>query len=103
MGASLNLIVEKQRLTQAEVATALGINQPEASALMSYKLEGFSVERLMHFLVALRHISSIKSSTRKSACCPPRTISGSGATTSLHCGRTAQTNPSSVSTSRVIP
>jgi predicted XRE-type DNA-binding protein len=51
--AALNRIVERQRLTQAEVATALGINQPKVSALLHYKLEGFSVERLMHFLVAL--------------------------------------------------
>ena len=53
LGATLNLIVERQRLTQAEVAAALGINQPKVSALLNYKLEGFSVERLMHFLVAL--------------------------------------------------
>jgi predicted XRE-type DNA-binding protein len=51
--AALNRIVERQRLTQAEVASALGINQPKVSALLHYKLEGFSVERLMHFLVAL--------------------------------------------------
>lgn len=36
-----------------EVAAALGINQPKVSALLHYKLEGFSVERLMRFLVAL--------------------------------------------------
>ncbi|MGA9669326.1 MAG: helix-turn-helix transcriptional regulator [Terracidiphilus sp.] len=53
--AALNRIVEHQRLTQAQVAAALGINQPKVSALLNYKLEGFSVERLMHFLVALDH------------------------------------------------
>ena len=53
LGATINLIVERKHLTQAEVATALGINQPKVSALLRYKLEGFSVERLMHFLVAL--------------------------------------------------
>jgi predicted XRE-type DNA-binding protein len=53
LGAALNLNVERQQLTQAEVATALGINQPKVSALLHCKLEGFSVERLMHFLVAL--------------------------------------------------
>ena len=51
--AALNRIVERKRLTQAEVAATLGINQPKVSALLHYKLEGFSVERLMHFLVAL--------------------------------------------------
>lgn len=53
--AALNRIVERRRLTQAEVAVRLGINQPEVSALLNYKLEGFSVERLMHFLVRLGH------------------------------------------------
>lgn len=53
LGAAISLIVERKHLTQAEVATALGINQPKVSALLRYKLEGFSVERLMHFLVAL--------------------------------------------------
>jgi len=31
----------------------LGINQPKISALLHFKLEGFSVERLIRFLVAL--------------------------------------------------
>ena len=31
----------------------LEINQPKISALANYKLEGFSVERLMTFLTAL--------------------------------------------------
>ena len=31
----------------------LGINQPKISALANYRLEGFSVERLMRFLNAL--------------------------------------------------
>ena len=53
LGAAISLIVERKHLTQAEVATALGINQPKVSALLRYKLEGFSVERLMHFIVAL--------------------------------------------------
>jgi predicted XRE-type DNA-binding protein len=53
--AALNRIVKRHRLTQAEVATQLGINQPKVSALLNYKLDGFSVERLMQFLVSLGH------------------------------------------------
>jgi predicted XRE-type DNA-binding protein len=53
LGAAINRIVERRKLTQVEVAAALGINQPKVSALLHYKLEGFSVERLMRFLVAL--------------------------------------------------
>lgn len=33
----------------------LGVNQPRISALKHYKLEGFFVERLMHFATALEH------------------------------------------------
>jgi predicted XRE-type DNA-binding protein len=50
--AAINHIVERRGLSQAEVAAALEINQPKVSALLHYKQEGFSVERLMHFLVA---------------------------------------------------
>ncbi len=53
LGAAINQIVEQDGLTQAEVAVALGINQPKVSAFLHYKLEGFSVERLMRFLEAL--------------------------------------------------
>ena len=53
LGAAICRIVERRRLTQAQVAAALGVNQPKVSALLHYKLEGFSVERLMRFLVVL--------------------------------------------------
>ena len=53
LGAAIHRIVGRRRLTQAQVADALAINQPKVSALLNYKLEGFSVERLMRFLVAL--------------------------------------------------
>jgi predicted XRE-type DNA-binding protein len=53
LGAAICRIVERRRLTQADVAAALAINQPKVSALLNYKLEGFSVERLMRFLVIL--------------------------------------------------
>lgn len=51
--AAINQIVARKRLSQTEIASALGINQPKVSALLHYKLDGFSVERLMNFLVAL--------------------------------------------------
>ena len=50
---ALNRIIARQRLTQAAAAKRLGINQPKVSALANYKLEGFSVERLLTFLTAL--------------------------------------------------
>lgn len=50
---ALNSIMDAQRLTQAAAAARLGLNQPKVSALRNYKLEGFSVERLMTLLNAL--------------------------------------------------
>jgi predicted XRE-type DNA-binding protein len=50
---AINQLVDKRGLTQAEEAAALGVNQPKVSALRRYKLDGFSVERLMTFLTAL--------------------------------------------------
>lgn len=55
LGAAICLIVERRGLTQLEIAEKLGVNQPKVSALLNYKLEGFSVERLMNFLVRLGH------------------------------------------------
>ena len=53
LALALNTILDERRLSQAETATRLGINQPKVSALRNYKLDGFSVERLMTLLTAL--------------------------------------------------
>ena len=50
---ALNEVIARRRLAQAAAAKLLGINQPKVSALMNYKLAGFSVERLMTLLTAL--------------------------------------------------
>lgn len=50
---ALNGIIEERKLTQEAAAKRLGLNQPKVSALRNYKLEGFSVERMMTFLTAL--------------------------------------------------
>lgn len=46
-------IIKKKKLTQIRAARIMGINQPKVSALIRRKLDGFSVERLIHFLNAL--------------------------------------------------
>lgn len=46
-------VINARRLSQAAAARVLKINQPKVSALKNYKLDGFSVERLMTFLIAL--------------------------------------------------
>ena len=45
--------IDRQRLTQNEAAGILGIDQPKVSALKQGKLSGFSIERLMRFLLLL--------------------------------------------------
>lgn len=53
LAVMINRIIEAQDVSQSAAARLLKINQPKISALANYRLEGFSVERLMHFLSAL--------------------------------------------------
>lgn len=51
--AEINRLIEGRNLSQTAAAELLEVNQPKISALKNYKLDGFSVERLIHFLLAL--------------------------------------------------
>lgn len=53
LALALNRIIKDQALKQVEAARLLGVPQPKVSALVNYRLDGFSVEKLMEFLVAL--------------------------------------------------
>ena len=53
LAAAINEILGQRGVSQVEAARRLRVNQPKVSALMAYKLSGFSVERLMYFLTAL--------------------------------------------------
>jgi predicted XRE-type DNA-binding protein len=53
LAVAINEVIARRRLTQAAAAEKLAVNQPKVSALANYKLDGFSVERLMTFLTAL--------------------------------------------------
>jgi len=53
LAVAIQQIIQARRLSQTAAAALLGINQPKISALVNYHLEGFSVERLLHFLNAL--------------------------------------------------
>jgi|SRR6267154_527390 len=53
LAVAINQIIQDQHLSQGTAARRLKINQPKVSALSNYRLEGFSVERLMNFLTAL--------------------------------------------------
>lgn len=49
----IDQIISDRKLTQTEAAKILHIDQPKISALRRGRLEGFSTERLLRFLVAL--------------------------------------------------
>ena len=49
----VNQIIESRGMSQIAAARRLNINQPKISALSNYRIDGFSVERLMNFLTAL--------------------------------------------------
>ena len=53
LALAINDTITARKLTQTQAANLFEINQPKILALANYKLEGFSVERLMNFLTAL--------------------------------------------------
>jgi predicted XRE-type DNA-binding protein len=55
LGVAINNIIDRRQLSQSEAAKLLRISQPKVSALQNYKLNGFSVQRLMQFITALEY------------------------------------------------
>jgi predicted XRE-type DNA-binding protein len=53
LAVALNRIIKDQGLKQIDASRLLGVPQPKVSALVNYRLDGFSVEKLMEFIVAL--------------------------------------------------
>ena len=57
--------IRQRKLTQAAAAQLMGIDQPKISAMLAGQFRGYSVERLMRFLVALGHDVEIVVRPRK--------------------------------------
>lgn len=53
MAHAVSAIIAGKHWTQTQAAEVLGIDQPKVSALMRGRLSGFSVDRLLRFLLAL--------------------------------------------------
>lgn len=53
LAMAINELVKGRGLRQAEAGRVLGIPQSKVSAVANYRLDGFSVERLMAFLTLL--------------------------------------------------
>jgi predicted XRE-type DNA-binding protein len=70
LAIAVNESLKARKLKQREAAKVLGVPQPKISALKNYRLDQFSVERLMEFLTALNHDVEIM--------IRPRTTTGMG-------------------------
>lgn len=57
--------IRQRQLTQAAAAQLMGIDQPKVSAMLAGQFRGYSLERLMRFLVALGHDVEIVVKPRK--------------------------------------
>jgi predicted XRE-type DNA-binding protein len=53
LAQKITAVMQAKRLTQMELAKILGVDQPKISALVRGRLSGFSLERLMRFLLLL--------------------------------------------------
>src|SRR5688572_17350007 len=65
LAVEINRLIKSRHLSQVAAAAVLEINQPKISALKNYKLDGFSVERLMNFLLALGQDIEIRIKARR--------------------------------------
>ena len=53
LAMAINELIAERKLRQTEAAKVLDIPQPRVSALANYRLNEFSVEKLLHLLTAL--------------------------------------------------
>ena len=60
LAAEILRIVQRRRLTQAATAKLLGIRQPKVSELLRGRLDGFSTDRLLRFIIRLGYDVQIK-------------------------------------------
>ena len=51
----ITTLIERRGLTQADAAKLLDVDQPKISALRRGRLSGFSLDRLVRFVVLLGH------------------------------------------------
>lgn len=70
LALAVNELLKARKLRQREIAELLHIPQPKVSALKNYRLDQFSVERLMEFLTALNQDVEIM--------IRPRNLAGAG-------------------------
>ncbi len=65
LALEVNRVLKERKLAQAQAAELLGIVQPHVSDLVRYRLNRFSVERLMEFLTQLGKDVEIRIAERR--------------------------------------
>jgi predicted XRE-type DNA-binding protein len=60
----ISKVIEQRRLTQAQAARLLGVDQPKVSALIRGRLSLFSLDRLLRYLMLLGHDVEISVKSR---------------------------------------
>ena len=66
IGCHVYELLKKKKLVQREIATVLGIKQPEVSHLMSRHFSRFTTDKLLDFLKRLERKVTIRISPHKS-------------------------------------
>jgi len=66
LAIEVNRVLKEAALPQEKVAKVLGIRQPHVSDLVRYRLDRFSVERLLDFLTRLGKDVQIRIAPRRS-------------------------------------
>jgi len=74
LAVEVNRLIKDKRLTQGAAAECIEVSQPKVSALKNYKLDGFSVERLMSFLLGLGQDVEIRITPRRASRAPGRIV-----------------------------
>ena len=74
LAVEINRLLVAQRLTQVTAADRLQVSQPKISALKNYRLDGFSVERLMSFLISLGQDVEIRITPRRALRSPGKIV-----------------------------
>jgi len=65
LAMEVNRLLDERRLPQEQAARLLGMRQPHVSDLVRYRLDRFSVERLMDFLTRLGRDVEIRIAPRR--------------------------------------
>ncbi len=63
----ISVLIGKRGMSQVKAAQVLAVTQPKISALLHGRLEGFSMDRLVRFLIALDQDVRISVRSKKKA------------------------------------